>query len=879
MNHWLQRIAAIIPVTMAAFSLGLSGTPAWAGQPSWASIRQKTFVIRYHSTMEPAATDTSGIWDFDPLTGAYHRLRPFHYNAAMYGVTDGPGGSGQGSYLATMGDRLVFEAWPSIIEFDAASLRIVRRSAMFGPPLRYLGWAIQGPVIDDGLSATTGLPKGIYGFVRCMFDVVSTNGGWGGRGCEPTLFPGYDAPIQDSLDEVFFRRPAGAASGDLVPVLTLTPSIQQAALTAFDPGRNGFWLGTKTTLSFHPITGGGLGGATTILDLTGPPLNDADLWLDAVFYHPTRKFFLLEWENPGQPQHLSVLDDGLKAKLAPDALSEAGEPRLPIAFAAFAGDPPAEKVQTIPIVVHAPGKNGTFWTSDLYLYNPSADPVTISVRRVARPAGTRTIELPGHGSRVITDVLSWAGGGPGGDGIDHDALVLTAPYRWGENLVAAARVWTPDSDPVLRAEGGTMGQAVPAVPDTAGYSNHLPWEKDTESVNGGVYAYQWPEIRNATLILDYRKPGRFRHNLGVVNDGDQALTVRLTWASQMMYLYNGGLDGAGAPSQRSFDVPAHSVKEISIEKLFPASIRDAYIPRLWVVADRPASIWFTMVDNITGDAVFVPYTLFDQLGDDFSRAAVPAVAHVPGKNGTFWKTDLYTSYSSPQTIDSLQAWFHPSSQAEGCGGATGEISQLLTGVLPMDLDTWRATLRSIHDPYAETDGSGWRNIFPDLVHRFDACASDDSVRGAFEMKEGSWMGAYTRTYTTRSDGGTYGGMLPLYPPHGWPVQHFAGIAVGPAFRINVGLYNGDAQHTIVNRLTLYDANGNQVAEHDITLKPWANLVEPLETALGRAKGSLPAGIYGLTVLPLDDAAHGVEGRSWAFVSLVDNVTGDSTNWW
>jgi len=32
-------------------------------------------------------------------------------------------------------------------------------------------------------------------------------------------------------------------------------------------------------------------------------------------------------------------------------------------------------------------------------------------------------------------------------------------------------------------------------------------------------------------------------------------------------------------------------------------------------------------------------------------------------------------------------------------------------------------------------------------------------------------------------------------------------------------------------------------------------------------------------LPLDDEANGVEGRSWAFVSLVDNVTGDSTNWW
>jgi hypothetical protein len=874
-------------VTLGA-TLGLFTAPVHAGQPSWASIQQRTFVIRYHTTLAPAASDTSGIWDFDPLTGAYQRLRPFHYNAAQYGVIDGPGGNGQGSYLATMGDRLVFEAWPSIIEFDAASLRIVRRYAMFGPPLHYFGWAIQGPIIDAGLSAKTGLPQGIYGFVTCVYGVVSGNGGWGGKGCEPTLFPGYDGPIQYSENEVFFRRPLGPATIDLTPVLHLAPSMQDPALTAFAPVRQGFWLGTKTTLSFYPIASGGLGSPTETIDLTGPPLNDTDLWLHTVFYHPTRKFFLLRWTDDDSPtyQRLSVLSDDLTHRLTDDVVGEPGRGAPPITFSAFAGDPPAQKVQTIPIVVHAPGKNQTFWTSDLYLYNPSADPLTVSVRRVTKPAETRTIELPGHGSKHIPDVLSWAGGGPQGDGVDHDALVLTTPYRWGDNLVAAARVWTPDSNPELRAKGGTMGQAVPAVPDTVGYSNHLPWEEDVESINGGVYAYQFPKIRNATLILDYRQPGRFRHNLGVVNDGDQPLTVRLTWSSMMLYLYNGGLDGAGAPSQRSFEVPAHSVTEISIEKLFPDEIRNAYFPRLWVVADRPASIWFTMVDNVTGDAVFVPYTLLDQLGDDFTRAAVPAVAHLPGKNGTFWQTDLYTSFMRPVYLDPIhldtpQSWFHPSNPGTGCGGATGEISQEISGVLPMNPATWKATLVSINYPlsYVGQELWGWRNIFPDLIHRFSACASDDNVRGAFEMKEGSWMGAYTRTYTTRADGGTYGGMLPLYPPHGWPVQHFAGIAISPSFRINVGLYNGDATHAIVNRLILYDADGNEVAHKDIALEPWANLIEPLETSLGMAKGSLPAGIYGLTVLPLDDQAQGVEGRSWAFVSVVDNVTGDSTNWW
>jgi len=890
-----KRSSTAAALLGAAALLAVS-TIAGAGQPKWATLKNETFVIRYHymiDWMQPLPEDvkTSGIWDFDPLTGTYTRLRPFHYNAALYNAPDHPGMAGQGSFLATMDDRLVFEGWPSIIEFDAASLRIIRRTPMFAPPNNYFGWAVQGPIIDDGLSTSTGLPEGIYGFVHCLYGFVSRNGGWGGTSCQPVLFPGYDTPIDTGGNAVLLRRALSPLLNELADVAQLppydpsNPDAGPIAMATFDPDPKGFWLGTGKTLQFHPVNGGNLDDAATIVDLTGPPLNESDLWLDTVFFHPTRHFFVLKWSpQPGQAQHLTVLDENLQNRLTDDAVSGYGKPPLPITFAAFAGDLPATKVQTIPIVVHAAGRNGTFWTSDLYLYNPSADPVTVSVRRVAKPGETKTVELPGHGSRTISDVLTWAGGGPEGDGVDHDALVLTTPYRWGENLVAAARVWTPDSDPGLRARGGTMGQAVPAVPGTVGYSNHLPWEGQT--VNG-VYDAQSPFIRNATLILDYRQPGRFRHNLGVVNDGDEPLTVRLTWASMVWYLYGAGAKDGSSAAQRSFEVPAHSVEVVSIEHLFPASIRDNYFPRIWVTADRPAALWFTMVDNTTGDAVFVPYTLFDQLGDDFSHAVVPAVAHLPGRNGTFWKTDLYSSFmqefasTDPERLDRVLSWFRPSNPGQACGGATGEISQEILGVLSMDPVKWHDTVVSIHYPlwYVNEEQWGWRNIYPDLIHRFDACAGDDDVRGAFEMREGSWMGAYTRTYTTRADGGTYGGMLPLYPPHGWPVQHFAGLVVDPAFRINVGLYNGDADHAITHRLTLYDAAGHKVAERELTLEPWANLIEPLEQILGLDKGTLTPGTYGLTVLPLDDEANSIQGRSWAFVSLVDNVTGDSTNWW
>jgi hypothetical protein len=148
-----------------------------------------------------------------------------------------------------------------------------------------------------------------------------------------------------------------------------------------------------------------------------------------------------------------------------------------------------------------------------------------------------------------------------------------------------------------------------------------------------------------------------------------------------------------------------------------------------------------------------------------------------------------------------------------------------------------------------------------------------------ELVAGTWFSAWTRTYTTRDDGGTYGEMLPLYPIGGWRVQRFAGVEVGEVFRVNVGLFNGDHEHAITHRLTLHAADGREVAQLTLSLEPLASFSRRLEHLFLRQVGELPAGTYGLTVLPLDDPAAGVKGRSWAYVSLVDNATGDPTNWW
>jgi len=99
-----------------------------------------------------------------------------------------------------------------------------------------------------------------------------------------------------------------------------------------------------------------------------------------------------------------------------------------------------------------------------------------------------------------------------------------------------------------------------------------------------------------------------------------------------------------------------------------------------------------------------------------------------------------------------------------------------------------------------------------------------------------------------------------------------------ASRVNVGLFNGDHEHAITHRLTLYDSEGCTAAESTLTLQPLASVQMPLHQMLGVNQESLPDGLYGMTVLPLDTDG-GAQGRCWAYVSLVDEQTGDPTNWW
>ncbi|MEA2338182.1 MAG: hypothetical protein QOE82_2189, partial [Thermoanaerobaculia bacterium] len=403
--------------------------------------------------------------------------------------------------------------------------------------------------------------------------------------------------------------------------------------------------------------------------------------------------------------------------------------------------------------------------------------------------------------------------------------IIRSTHHRGAQLSVYSRTWTPAPG------GGTYGQAVPAVPSLTGYSNHLA---------PTTIAVSMAETKS-TFVLDKRDPSQFRHNIGFVNTADEPLSIRLRYAW-------GSNNPVPDPEQEvTLTIPPHALRQYTVENLFSARIVSTMPPYITMAGNRPAAVWLSMIDNKTGDASFIPFTTYGVETSPSARLAFPAIIHAPGVNGTYWRTDGYGVISNSAAGGTAQV-----PEANFRGGCTDATTRKLLPVSSApNLDNWPQF---------------WRTTFPDLAQQ--VCGGAENASGALEVRTGSWMTMVSRTYTTRADGGTYGDILPLYPPRGWPSRHFAGIDVGSAFRVNVGLYNGsDAPSTLA--LRLFRTDGTLHGETQVTLAPR----ESRQRTLSQMFTEIPNGIYGLSVVPLDGTG------CWPYVSLVDNVTGDPTNWW
>lgn len=303
---------------------------------------------------------------------------------------------------------------------------------------------------------------------------------------------------------------------------------------------------------------------------------------------------------------LSVVDTipGLKGRLVSWALQIEPE-------AAPAAPAVVARTAVVPTSVHGAGRFGSFFTTDLRLFNTDAfSPRTATVRLRASsgaPDRSVTVTVPPHGTRVLSDVL--------GDVFrttDYGPLLLDAPpaILAGTRTTAAA------------AGGGRYGLYVPAVAAGNGITSVTP----------------------SLTLLPHVRGGSFRVNVGATEMSGAAVTAELTIR-----------DARGVPKARvPFQVRPWGVAQVNdVYAATGATLAEDDRIEVRVLSGPGRIVPFaTPVDNVTNDGTFV--------GGAAAATTVllPAVANASGMFGAVFRTDVKVANVGATPIR-VQASFIP----------------------------------------------------------------------------------------------------------------------------------------------------------------------------------------------------------------------------
>jgi subtilisin-like proprotein convertase family protein len=280
----------------------------------------------------------------------------------------------------------------------------------------------------------------------------------------------------------------------------------------------------------------------------------------------------------------------------------------------FAGDAPsatrpaAGAHQTIAAVIHAPGANGTTFSSDVRLLNRGTMARTASLIFTPTGADGRTtfaavkVDLPPGEIVALDDIVSSTFTSTGGGQLeigagDADILATSRTYTHAPGGGTLAR-----EGGTLAREGGTYGQFIPATASsTLGYVTQLRSTQD------------------------------FRSNVGFAETAGVEGVVRVT-------IYDALRGVQLAQSDQRILPFGHSQ--------FPVSGAELLIAELRVVeGDARIASYGSVVENRTGDPIYIP--------GEQPRASsyVAPVINAPGANGTFWQTEI--AFSAPHDRDAV----------------------------------------------------------------------------------------------------------------------------------------------------------------------------------------------------------------------------------
>lgn len=224
----------------------------------------------------------------------------------------------------------------------------------------------------------------------------------------------------------------------------------------------------------------------------------------------------------------------------------------------------------IPVAGVTPGHNGSFWRTDVRIFNPSsAHDIDVTLHFL--PQGMDGTNIPGrvfhlepretlvldNAVAALAPHLATAVG----------AIRIDSDTDRSYEFIASSRTYTTSGS---ATRPGTYGQFVPAL--------------------------EVGEATRTAAVLHIAARPDVRANLGVMNPGLAAVTVRFTLL---------GIDGKPFLSSLPLVVPPRSMQQWAMTDAF--LFGGVYIGDGTIIADATAPVytWGSVIDNDSGDAIFV----------------------------------------------------------------------------------------------------------------------------------------------------------------------------------------------------------------------------------------------------------------------------------
>ena len=383
---------------------------------------------------------------------------------------------------------------------------------------------------------------------------------------------------------------------------------------------------------------------------------------------------------------------------------------------------------------------------------------------------------------------------------DGDATVTVALTDGGSGDTDGA------ADGAITILGGLLQDGVASIPPTIAASTTLYNFGKVRTGSAAEVAITVRNLGGAALVIGevaalnplaapYSLPGDACSGRTLAPGGQCLLTARFAPATVFAWT-------------DSFDIPCN----------------DPQRPRLFI--------------TLMGNGGLPPALSAELASSTRALAVVPAAAHVLGKAGTRWLTDLVL--------------FNPSSDTENADLYFLKGEQDNTAAVPQVVPVGaRATLRVadiVKQTFGETSASGALVI-----------ACDEPLLVA------------SRTYNDASSG-TYGqyieGLGPAAVVRQWEPAQLLQLTRTPDYRTNIGFASLTATPITVT-VTLHRGDGNVLGTRTYPLKPFEYFQET--DILGKVTSAEVNGAYAVV------ASSSPEARYFTYASVVDNRTGDPIN--